>query len=117
LKPEQVSTNERYQEEHQCAAGQPQPGVRASRLFVGVPDAVDLNGAGEPFPWAGSCPPPLLMYFMFLSSSCGPDWAYTTTYQSSGHRRGALPHWLNYYNHQRPHGSLGHKPPMQALTP
>jgi transposase InsO family protein len=45
------------------------------------------------------------------------EWAYIRTYQSSSHRRHALPHWLSYYNHQRPHGSLGHKPPMQALTP
>jgi transposase InsO family protein len=44
------------------------------------------------------------------------EWAYATTYQSSDHRRRALPDWLNYYNHQRPHGSLGHKPPMQSLT-
>jgi transposase InsO family protein len=44
------------------------------------------------------------------------EWAYTRTYQSSTHRRRALPHWLSYYNHQRPHGSLGHQAPMQALT-
>ena len=44
------------------------------------------------------------------------EWAYVRTYQSSDHRHRALPHWLRYYNHQRPHGSLGHKPPMQALA-
>lgn len=45
------------------------------------------------------------------------EWAYIRTYQSSTHRHRALPHWLSYYNHQRPHGSLNHKPPMHALTP
>lgn len=44
------------------------------------------------------------------------EWAYATTYQSSDTRRRALPNWLDYYNHQRPHGSLGHKSPMQSLT-
>lgn len=44
------------------------------------------------------------------------EWAYTRTYQSSDHRRAALPHWLSHYNHQRPHGSLGHRAPMQALA-
>jgi transposase InsO family protein len=44
------------------------------------------------------------------------EWAYIKTYESSAHRRRALPHWLSYYNHQRPHGSLGHRAPMQALA-
>ena len=44
------------------------------------------------------------------------EWAYATSYDSSQHRRRALPHWLDYYNHQRPHGSLGHRAPMQTLT-
>jgi transposase InsO family protein len=44
------------------------------------------------------------------------EWAYARTYATSDHRRAALPHWLNYYNQQRPHGSLGHRAPMQALT-
>lgn len=44
------------------------------------------------------------------------EWAYTRTYPSSEHRRRALPHWLDYYNHLRPHGSLGHRAPIQALA-
>lgn len=44
------------------------------------------------------------------------EWAYAATYRTSQHRRDVLPGWLNYYNNQRPHGSLGHKPPITALT-
>ena len=44
------------------------------------------------------------------------EWAYAATYTTSDHRRAALPHWLDYYNHQRPHGSLGHKAPITALA-
>ena len=45
------------------------------------------------------------------------EWAYPVSYPTSDHRRRALPHWLGYYNHQRPHGSLGHRAPMRALHP
>lgn len=44
------------------------------------------------------------------------EWAYAAIYRSSDHRRSALPRWVNYYNRQRPHGSLGHKPPITALA-
>jgi transposase InsO family protein len=44
------------------------------------------------------------------------EWAYALPYPSSEHRRQALTPWLRYYNHQRPHGSLGHRAPIQALT-
>jgi transposase InsO family protein len=44
------------------------------------------------------------------------EWAYAATYRTSQHRRDVLPGWLHYYNNQRPHGSLGHKPPATALA-
>lgn len=44
------------------------------------------------------------------------EWAYAATYRTSQHRRDVLPGWLNYYNNQRPHGSLGHKAPATALA-
>ena len=44
------------------------------------------------------------------------EWAYAATYRTSRHRAHVLPRWLNYYNTQRPHGSLGHKPPATALA-
>ena len=44
------------------------------------------------------------------------EWAYAATYRTSDHRREVLPGWLSYYNNQRPHGSLGHKPPATALA-
>src|SRR5262245_14423317 len=43
------------------------------------------------------------------------EWAYTAAYTSSTQRRSALPGWLDYYNHQRPHGALGHKTPASRL--
>jgi transposase InsO family protein len=44
------------------------------------------------------------------------EWAYAATYRSSEHRRRVLPRWVHHYNHTRLHGSLGHKPPITALT-
>jgi transposase InsO family protein len=46
-------------------------------------------------------------------------WAYGAIYASSRERADALTGWLHTYNHIRPHGSLGHHPPirrLQALT-
>jgi transposase InsO family protein len=39
-------------------------------------------------------------------------WAYAALYHDSTARTAALPAWLHFYNHQRPHGSLSHQPPM-----
>jgi transposase InsO family protein len=43
------------------------------------------------------------------------EWAYAATYRTSDHRARALPAWIDYYNHQRPHGALGHKTPASRL--
>lgn len=46
-------------------------------------------------------------------------WAYGAIYAASQERTDALAGWLHAYNHTRPHGSLGHQPPirrLQALT-
>jgi transposase InsO family protein len=42
-------------------------------------------------------------------------WAYAAAYQTSAKRTAALPAWLDFYNHRRPHGSLSHQPPMSRL--
>ena len=42
-------------------------------------------------------------------------WAYGAIYGNSDERRHALPGWLDFYNRRRPHGSLGHQPPLQRL--
>jgi transposase InsO family protein len=42
-------------------------------------------------------------------------WAYGAIYATSQERRLALPGWLDFYNRRRPHGSLGHQPPLQRL--
>jgi transposase InsO family protein len=43
------------------------------------------------------------------------EWAYAKPYQHSGQRTRALRTYLNRYNHRRPHGSLGRRPPMSRL--
>jgi transposase InsO family protein len=42
-------------------------------------------------------------------------WAYGAIYRNSEERRAALAGWLDFYNRRRPHGSLGHQPPLQRL--
>ena len=43
------------------------------------------------------------------------EWAYGLTYRSSADRAKALPHWLRYYNEQRPHSSIGDRPPISRV--
>jgi transposase InsO family protein len=43
------------------------------------------------------------------------EWAYGLRYRSSRHRAQALPHWLRYYNEQRPHSSLDGQPPISRI--
>jgi transposase InsO family protein len=43
-------------------------------------------------------------------------WAYGAIYGSSAERAAALSDWLDHYNSRRPHGSLGHKTPLERLT-
>ena len=43
-------------------------------------------------------------------------WAYGAIYRNSTERAAALDGWLWYYNHQRRHSALGHKPPIARLT-
>jgi transposase InsO family protein len=50
----------------------------------------------------------------FIRTMLG-GWAYGAIYGTSGERTRALPGWLHFYNHQRPHGSLSHQPPIHRL--
>jgi transposase InsO family protein len=46
-----------------------------------------------------------------------PDgWAYARYYDSETARREALPNWLHFYNHHRPHSAIGALPPISRLT-
>ena len=51
----------------------------------------------------------------FIRTMLG-GWAYGAIYGSSVERTAALDGWLWRYNHQRPHGSLGRKPPSARLA-
>ena len=43
-------------------------------------------------------------------------WAYGHTYSSSQQRIDALPSWLHFYNHHRPHAALGRLPPASRVN-
>lgn len=43
------------------------------------------------------------------------EWAYAAVYRTSEHRARALEPWLHFYNHERPHGALGHQAPASRL--
>ena len=51
----------------------------------------------------------------FIRTMLG-GWAYGAIYGSSAERAAALDGWLWRYNHERPHGSLGRKPPSARLA-
>jgi transposase InsO family protein len=43
------------------------------------------------------------------------EWAYVEHWASSDQRDAQLQPWVDFYNHQRPHGSLNDKPPVSRL--
>ena len=43
------------------------------------------------------------------------EWAYRRPYRSSHERTGALARYLRFYNHRRPHTSLGRRSPWTRL--
>jgi transposase InsO family protein len=42
-------------------------------------------------------------------------WAYAVPYATSEQRHAALPTWLQFYNEERPHASLGHQTPLSKV--
>ena len=50
----------------------------------------------------------------FIRTMLG-GWAYSAIHCNSDERRTALAGWLDFYNRRRPHGSLGHQPPLERL--
>ena len=44
------------------------------------------------------------------------EWAYATLYTSNQERLEALPKWLHYYNHDRPHTALGGRTPVNRAV-
>lgn len=51
----------------------------------------------------------------FIRTMLG-GWAYGAIYRNSAERNAALAGWLDFYNRQRPHGALNHKPPIARLN-
>lgn len=45
------------------------------------------------------------------------EWAYRQMFTSNDERSQALPTWLQYYNQQRRHSSLGGQPPITRVSP
>jgi transposase InsO family protein len=43
-------------------------------------------------------------------------WAYSKHYNSESARRAALPSWLHFYNHHRPHTAIGKLPPISRIS-
>jgi transposase InsO family protein len=43
-------------------------------------------------------------------------WAFKKLYNTESARRAALPAWLHFYNHHRPHTALGRSAPITRLT-
>jgi transposase-like protein len=43
-------------------------------------------------------------------------WAYARFYTTETQRKTALPGWLHFYNHHRPHSAIGGQPPITRLT-
>jgi transposase InsO family protein len=43
------------------------------------------------------------------------EWGLGQRYRSSEHRARALPHWLDHYNHDRRHSSIGNRPPVSRV--
>jgi transposase InsO family protein len=43
-------------------------------------------------------------------------WAFKKLYTSESARRAALPAWIHYYNHHRPHTAIGRSAPITRLT-
>jgi transposase len=50
----------------------------------------------------------------FIRTMLG-GWAYGAIYRDSHERNAALAGWLDFYNRRRPHGAIGHKPPVARL--
>jgi transposase InsO family protein len=47
-----------------------------------------------------------------LHQTMDREWARGQLYRNHSARNRALKHWLHYYNHRRPHSSLGGRPPI-----
>ena len=45
------------------------------------------------------------------------EWAYRQVFDSNQERTNALTPWLQRYNYERPHSSLGGRPPISRLSP
>jgi transposase InsO family protein len=43
------------------------------------------------------------------------EWAYSRTWHNSSERARSLPSFIRYYNRQRPHSSLGNRPPLSRV--
>ena len=52
-----------------------------------------------------------------LNRTLATEWAYRQNFASNAARTAALAPWLNHYNTERRHSSLGGRPPISRLSP
>lgn len=50
-----------------------------------------------------------------MNRTLASEWAYARAWGCDGERAGALPEFLAYYNHDRPHSACGGLPPMSRM--
>ena len=68
----------------------------------------------RPIAWAELSQGQQQSYKNFVTLADG--WAYARFYTSESERRAALPGWLHFYNHHRPHSAIGGQAPITRLT-
>ena len=51
-----------------------------------------------------------------LNRTLATEWAYSRIWTSNAERAAALPHWLNYYNLERPHSGIGGQRPIDRVN-
>jgi transposase InsO family protein len=52
-----------------------------------------------------------------FNKTLASEWAYRQPFTSNTQRTEAFHPWLHSYNYDRPHSSLGNKPPISRVTP
>jgi len=96
---EEVMTDNAFSYRHSAAWREAMASLGARGLFI-KPHCPWQNGKAERF-----------------NRTLQAEWAYHQVFTSNEQRTRAFATWLERYNYQRPHGSLGGRPPISRLAP